>query len=287
MTGDLNLTTEYQLKHLDLSDCDLNDGNNKQLLLSCNSLQKLVLPRLNDCRSGYDFTLDLIKNVCLKNGKTLQVLDINLQTWYSRLKGEAVHTIVKHCTELKEFNAEIMLNKNAGLEIDYLAKNLTPKVEKLSLQYARCLEDEHLRVLLSRCNQLKELIVASTSITNASLPIIIQKLKHTLEKLDVSDTNISFDQISEFSPEFRAMPKLKFLNCSYRGCDDLKNLGKKLPKIGINQGDFHIAKTWISFTCGPYDQIKKIDGKTPGQQKGHNYEYINKHGDVWYLKYLW
>ena len=284
MTGDLHLTTEYQLKHLDLSDCDLNDGNNKQLLLSCNSLQKLVLPRLNDGRFGYDY-LDIIKNVCLKNGKTLQVLNINLQfCWYSRLKGKTVDTIVKHCTELREFNADIMLNEKA---MDYLANNLTPKVEKLSLQFARCLEDEHLRVLLSRCNELKELIVASTSITNASLPIICQNLKHTLEKLDVSDTNISFDKISEFSYEFRSMPKLKFLNCSYRGSDDVKNLGKKLPKIGINQGHFHIANTWISFTCGPYDQIKKIDGKTPGQLKGHNYEYINQHGDVWYWKYLW
>ena len=98
---------------------------------------------------------------------------------------------------------------------------------------------------------------------------------------------MSFDKISEFSPEFRAMTKLKFFNCSYRGSDDLKNLAKKLPKIRINSGDFHIAKTWTSFTCGPYDQIKKIDGKTPGQLKQHNYEYINKHNDVWYLKYNW
>ena len=244
MTGDLHLTTDYQLKHLDLSECKMTVANYKELLTSCNSLQKLALPCLPDSEPGNDFTVDMINEVILKNCKTLQVLDFNCQTWYTKLRSYPFHTIVNNCAELTEFNADIMLSRNATWEIEVLVKNLTPKVKKLSLQAAKYLEDEDLRVILSRCNQLQELVVARSSITDDSVSIIVNSLSQTLEKLDVCDTKISFDKLAEF----RVMTKLKFLNCGYghtcRDRNKLKILTNQLPNIGINLGDFHIAKTW-------------------------------------------
>ena len=204
------------------------------------------------------------------------------QRYEPRLGSYDVHQIVNHFTELTELNADIMFNRN--WEIEDLVKNMSPKVKKLSLQAASHLEDEHLRVLVSRCNQLKELVVAGTSITDESVSIIVQNLTVTLEKLDVCYTKISFDKICEF----RAMPNLKFLNCSYgrtmpRFFDEQKNLKKWLPEIGINLGDFHIAKTWKSFSC----EIKRNEKTTPSLGSQHDYEYINKNNEVRYLNYLW
>ena len=84
--------------------------NYKELLTSCNSLQKLALPCLPDSEPGND--VNMINEVILKNCKTLQVLDFNCQTWYKRLRSCPFHTIVNHCTELTEFNADIMLNRS-------------------------------------------------------------------------------------------------------------------------------------------------------------------------------
>ena len=58
---------------------------------------------------------------------------------------------------------------------------------------------------LFRCNRLTELNLANTSITNNSVGIIIEYLKHSLKKIDFTYTNIHF---SAFLP-LQSMPKLK------------------------------------------------------------------------------
>ena len=68
-----------------------------------------------------------------------------------------------------------------------------------------------------------------------------------------------------------------------RFSDERNNLKKWLPEIGINPGDFHITKTWKSFSS----EIKRNEKTTPSLESQHDYEYINKNNEVRYLNYLW
>ena len=94
---DLNLAQETKLKILDLSGCDSYLQNFKNLLLNCKSLQKLSLPRLSCDNYTYDLPLSIIEEgVCQNNGKTLQVLDMGIQIWFSKLRSEAMESIVRY-----------------------------------------------------------------------------------------------------------------------------------------------------------------------------------------------
>ena len=310
--GDLQLTKNYQLKHLDLTECvstsnhlDLTeceiDVNIRKLLTSCNSLQKLALPHINANKYDPDATLIIFKEVFLENGKTLQVLHMGYQKWSSRLRSEMALFIVKNLRELREIQLLLPNDASTG-EVDFLVNNLTPKIEKFCLEDSTLdrrrfdgggFEDKHLQVLLSRCNNIKELDLSRTSITDNSVPKIVKYLKNTLEKLDISNTGISVDKLIEF----RAMSRLSVLNfgCKPGQADSIENLRTQISDIKLNLVDFNIAYPWISDPWIVYPWKREGNGPTEGMisdKKKHCFklitspEYKGKRGTI-YFKYLW
>ena len=97
--------------------------------------------------------------------------------------------------------------------------------------------DNHFKILLSRCNKIKELNLRNVELTNNSLTIIQEHLSHTLKKL-------SLDYSDELSLigflELKSMPRLKFLffHDDRDGEDEdrdeaIENLRKQLPHLRI------------------------------------------------------
>ena len=174
----------------------------EELLLSCHSLQKLSM-------NSVTLHFDEVYTICNQNGRTLQILNLNgcqiVGSWEVELK--LVQTIVRSCTNLKEVNFD---STNLSDEaIQYLVENITPSIELLSLNYVEGVSDEHIKILVNRCHQLKTLNLAHTlAITSGSLNAIIENLKPFLERLDVSGAHL-IDPMNLL--DLRAMPKLQIL----------------------------------------------------------------------------
>jgi len=237
LKGSLKLTKTYQLKHLDLGECE-GDKVARELIASCNSLEKLSLPKLSGSLIDYEFNLNLIsKSVGSQNGKTLKVLEMGQQIWFSRLRSEVVHHIVDYCNELTELCIIFCLDEDS---IDYCVNHLSPKLEKLSFEFEKHIRDDHFLILVTRCNKLKELNFARTSITDSSVLNIKRHLWSTLEKLDVSYSEIKFSTLIQL----KSMPKLKVLRCKHLSSDEIEKLKKEIPHASINEEDFNIACPW-------------------------------------------
>ena len=92
-----------------------------------------------------------------------------------------------------------------------MVQNLSPKLKKINLGtfYFKDTE-EHIKILVERCNQLKELhMECSVPITDSAITIIIEGLKNTLETLDLYPCEeISNSKLAEL----RLMPKLQYLS---------------------------------------------------------------------------
>ena len=311
--GDSELTKNHQLKHLDLTECVTNrisdgpfidlgeiDVNIRKLLNSCNSLQKLALPTIKANKYNPDATLNIFKEVFLKNGKTLQVLHMGYQIWSSRLRSEMAFLIVKNLNELREIQLLLPNDASTG-DIDFFVNNLTPKIEKFCLEDSTGIdrrrfegggfEDKHLQVLLNRCNNIKELDLSRTSITDNSVPKIVKYLKNTLEKLDISNTGISVDKLIEF----RAMSRLSILNigCKPGQADSIENLRTQISDIKLNLVDFNIAYPWIADPWNAYPWKSVDHGPTEGyisDKKKHCFKIITENKGRFgtcYFKYLW
>ena len=174
----------------------------EELLSSCHSLKKLSM-------NSVTLHFDEVYTICNQNGRTLQTLNLNgcqiVGSWEVELK--LVQTIVRSCTNLKEVNFD---STNLSEEaIQYLVENITPSIELLSLNYVEGVSDEHIKILVNRCRQLKTLNLAHTlAITSGSLNAIIENLKPFLERLDVSGAQL-IDPMNLL--DLRAMPKLQIL----------------------------------------------------------------------------
>ena len=146
----------------------------ENLLPLPNSLQKLSLSAKN-LAGRYHLSLKLINSISLQNGKTLRVLDLtycslcpNLYNCNNCEYTCGIQQIVKNCTELKELS----LHRTAlhVKSIDILVSNLTSKIEKLDLFDMRNLKDEHVNILVTRCNKITELNLGGwTSMTKHSV----------------------------------------------------------------------------------------------------------------------
>jgi hypothetical protein len=195
--GDLHLDEPSSLRYLELECCEGNVKTFEEILASCHSLQKLSI-------SFKSLTSNMIKSIWYQNGHSLQTLNL---TCCDGLDLESIQKITKNCVELK--NVNLPSTKLSMASINFLVTNLTPKVEKINLGYLWNLKDEHIKVLLARCNKLSVLILRYTSITNDSLMHIIENLQHTLEKLDVYMCDaITYAKLTEL----KSMPKLQVLN---------------------------------------------------------------------------
>ena len=245
IVGCLSSNTKSQLRALDLSQPAWTDSwpdlqvYRKEtidvieaLLSSCCSLQHLIM-------EGLLLTHRMAASIC-KNGKTLQVLNLNFRsdflyepivncnTDYTVLGN--LQAIIKCCQELKEVD---LAYGNDGPQyeeddLDFLAKNISPNVVKLNLSH-QDVEDGHVRILLRRCNKIKVLNLESTFVSKDLLKTIRQYLNLTLEELSMSE----FDYTSFL--ELKKMPRLKILNV-YANKEDAKkihNWPQHLPHLMI------------------------------------------------------
>jgi hypothetical protein len=125
--------------------CKANYKVIEELLSSCQSLQKLSLAKLT-------LNFEMIKNLCLQNGSTLQTLDLS---YCKGLTFDCIEWIITNCLELKELN----LNSTELTEdtVNFLTNHLTPGITKLNLAGFEFINDEDILSLVSRCNQLSAL----------------------------------------------------------------------------------------------------------------------------------
>ena len=125
--------------------------------------------------------------------------------------------------------------KGGGLTttmIDYLVKNISIRLKKISLNAQKSVEDEHILKLVTRCKEITDLQLCGASyITNNSLDYIMKSLPK-LVRLDISETKISAFKILEL----RFMPELQNLICEHvLTLSDIKKLESRLPHLIINQ----------------------------------------------------
>ena len=234
LVGNLCLGNTCQLKYLDLDNCT--DKGIKgcrsypcvkvqeDLLASCYSLEILSL-------AHQPLTSEIVRNICYQNGKTLQILDLCGSDVFSRgqFNVDVMKQIICNCTELREVDLSFVPIPPDTL--DFLAKNLTPKIKRLNLYYQRDLKDEHVNALVRRCNKITDLNLDGTAISKVSLMSIIANLKHTLEKLRLPGwQNIHHKSLIQL----KSLTRLKFLDCDLTcDCCGFKSLRKRLPHVSI------------------------------------------------------
>jgi hypothetical protein len=96
--------------------------------------------------------------------------------------------------------------------MEYLAKNISPKVSKLSFLSFHASNiiviDKYIQVLVTRCKNLTEICLSGSGITNDSVTYIVENLHSPLEKLSLIGTSVSVVKLFEL----KAMKKLTLLN---------------------------------------------------------------------------
>ena len=199
LEGNLRLEKRTALKYLDISNCRSNQGVPDKILASCYSLEKLCLieSRLGQGNRSTALRLGSINmnDLTAQNGQTLQVLNmINCRG----LNLDKMKLLIDRCVQLKELNLrDADISEEA---IDYLVKNLTPNIEKLSLANQEYfIGDNEIKTLVSRCKNLNSLDLRNTGIGDDSLTAIIENLQDTLENLNVVDTSISSESLEELN----------------------------------------------------------------------------------------
>ena len=203
----------------------------EELLFSCCSLQHLNL-------EGLLLTPKMAVSIC-KNGKTLQVLNLNhVETFldYDRLNYTGV---------LKNDNLEAIIKCRQELDLDFvngndvwlddedkkiLDKNASPNVVNLNLINHDVNNDISFRLLL-----IKVLILQKTLITSDSLETIRQYLNLTLEELSLAYYDyVCFTGIIELT----RMSRFRTLNLYVNKCIGSKgvesqNIRQHLPPLMI------------------------------------------------------
>ena len=125
---------------------------------------------------------------------------------------KSTQNIFNNCDQLTELNLED-LNISVK-ESFFLVQNLTPKLKKINLGALFFKDpDEHIKILVERCNQLQELhMECAVPITDSVITMIIEGLKNTLQVLDLYPCEeISHPKLLEL----QVMPKLTILNIRY------------------------------------------------------------------------
>ena len=240
LEGTLNPPKASRLKHLNLFGFGLKNRDNlEKLLESCYSLQKLSLSAKN-LAGRYHLSSKLINSISLQNGKTLRVLDLthcslcpNLYNCNNCEYTCGIQLIVKNCTELKELS--LHRTRLHVKSIDILVSNLTSKIEKLDLFDMSNLKDEHVNILVTRCNKITELNLGGwTSITKHSLNFISEHLKSTLVKLSFEATAIRFDLNDILKLKKMEKLKLFYYDPRFANIIELRRMQKLLPNVWVN-----------------------------------------------------
>ena len=201
-------------------------------LIRCGQLSKRIRAISSDERrkrkrlflNGIKINYNIINQVILHNGKALTILNLR------NCKGLSVYgvnpgltpykVLVKNCVELREFNLESTnLSRDS---LNFLANNLTPTIEKLSLQNLKHLQDKHVSTIVKRCNKIRILDLSHTSIE--SVVNIVHYLNSTLEEIDVNRTNVPRTKILDL----KLIPTLIVLNHGFGLFDPLPLNGFEL-----------------------------------------------------------
>ena len=263
LVGHLTLNQDSKLKFLNL---DLNSCYNDviiyrskifaPLMTSCHSLEELHL-------TNFDLNSDLIKSICTQNSKTLKVLEVNWGKSRSQsyLQLSVIQPIIDECVELEELTF-YQTRLSEGL-IDYLVKNITPKLSKLKFGFGCFVQDKQIEVLVGRCTNLTELNLVFTGITTDSLKHIIEKLQTTLEKLSLPGRFFSRSENFTKLFELKAMKKLAVLDLSPvliidRDLGKLKSLTRQVPNVEIVHMIPTLKKQVLSGTFRCYDEYSNV-----------------------------
>ena len=263
---DTDLPRKNNLKYLNLAESSVDDQFLVKLLRSSKSLEKLSLTGVNqkhlyehytdqwDC----DHDLDMLEvriswyiECLLPNAKMITTLD--LKTDWRRsccVNFESIKEIILVCDELREANFEYQINLKQ--DMDFFAKNLTTKIEKLNISYIDDVLDEHMVKLLKRCNKITELDLYCCELQDRhyrgrqdteqrTLMAISENLSQSLVKLRLPDHSIIY-------PGFlNSLPKLKYLwhqsenTHSAYPHQDKTWISSQFPQISINEGKAQIA----------------------------------------------
>ena len=202
----------------------------EELLFSCCSLQHLNI-------EGLLLTPKMAAGIC-KNGKTLQVLNLNhaYYYYYNRLDNTVLQygdlgAIIKCCQELKDLdfvNGNDVWLDNEDKKI--LAKSVSPNVVNLNLNNHDVNNDNNFRILL-----IKVLILRGTLLTSDSLETIRKYLNLNLEELSLAYYEyVCFTGIIELT----SMSRLRILNLYENKCisskgEESQNIRQHLPHIMI------------------------------------------------------
>ena len=139
--------------------------------------------------------------------------------------------------------------------VKFLAENVTTKLEKLSFSNLKSVKNEHVEILVKRCDKLTELNLNGTKVDNRLISSIYQNLGN-LEKLDVTGTDIVSAKLHELTDtdiassklhELQSLTKLKVLNSLNLTKGEKKSLKKQLPQVCLNQEELKIAASWQKF----------------------------------------
>ena len=241
-----NSKMPLNLKYLEMSqDSDNEPGNfhevHEGLLKNCHSLQKLAMENLV-------LKTEDVRQIG-KNGTTLKVLnlaDIGLSTPYPN-RTKTIKKLFKRCVELIELNFSNTgpWDRESAL-FAAIAYNLTPKILKVDFSMNKNLKDRHVEALVKRCNNITELDLSFTSITNDCVNSIATYLNSSLEKLDVSYTKIDSTELLQL----RSVGTLKVLHCFYKIASPRVHeeyLRKNLPQVSINNEE-HLFPIATSIT---------------------------------------
>merc|ERR1719203_831235 len=173
----------------------------EEILLSCCSLQKLVLRA-----PGHLLDTTLLQRIFSKNGQTLETLRFGCSYfgWSHNQFGNMrsmtlVKLIVNHCTKLQEINLDCCdLSHDA---LSQLVSGLSPEMKKVSLAGNYELTDEHIETLVRRCKQIIAPDIGSYShrlhLTNNAITSILNHL-FCLTELDITGCpNIALEKVLE------------------------------------------------------------------------------------------
>ena len=213
VVGNLHLENSSKLRYLDMTYLTATDELKEKSLASCDSLEKLSLMRMT-------LSPQMLFSIFYQNGKTLQVLNL------SRCRGVSMG-LIQHCINLVELNlGEI----NQNISVDHLTENVSTKVEKLSLQFLKSIENRHIKKLVTRCKKLRILHLRGTSISDESITTIVEELKPSLEELDVSLTHVHLAKLLDLG----AMPNFRVLYC-WKLIGEISIVKSSLADVKINQ----------------------------------------------------
>ena len=231
--GDLNLSRkDYDVKYLNISWCKADKGVLEKLVSSCQSLQKIALANLDvNERTGWNVAFNVLKNL---NPQKLQTLDLNA---VEGLDLELMKSLLscKTLTEISLFGNGYLSNDC----VQYLVENLSSGIKEICLSGIKNLNDERVKILVSRCKKIEKLqLLGCGSITEDSLTSIVEHSKQLVE-LDVSGRKIALLPAQQIFRHInvKSMPKLKVLLTQSYGTQSLQeteNLRKLMPHLDIN-----------------------------------------------------